>query len=267
MRKSKKAFTLIELLVVISIIALLVSILMPALGLAREQAKRVKCASNLHSIGQGVYMYGAENDDLLPEPAYETGNGAVWGPYASYAICIIDPALPFGDHITNTWNLGYLYQEDIIDQPETFYCESAKAIPNNKEQFYYEYYAGSNPWPWVSDFTVSGSLVRSSYSYVPQGKKKVDLGGNKYNEIVKKIAKLAPGKIMSVDALTRLDFLPHRRGMQDVAGVNALFSDGSVLFCNNPDAFDDIIWEPAPYKSGLASDYNFREIISLLEEQ
>ena len=62
----KKAFTLIELLVVISIIALLLSILMPALGRAREQARIVVCANNEKQIGTSLLMYAFENDDLFP---------------------------------------------------------------------------------------------------------------------------------------------------------------------------------------------------------
>ncbi len=65
-----KGFTLIELLVVISIIALLISILMPALGKARESAKSVKCMANLKSVGQAVAGYLTEYQDTLP-PSYQ----------------------------------------------------------------------------------------------------------------------------------------------------------------------------------------------------
>jgi prepilin-type N-terminal cleavage/methylation domain-containing protein len=55
--KKKKAFTLIELLVVVAIIALLVSILMPALGRAREMAKQLQCAAGLSGIGKAIALY------------------------------------------------------------------------------------------------------------------------------------------------------------------------------------------------------------------
>ena len=59
----KKGFTLIELLVVVSIISLLVSVLLPALGRAREMARATKCMVQLRAIGGAVHLYLAENED------------------------------------------------------------------------------------------------------------------------------------------------------------------------------------------------------------
>ena len=55
--KSRSGFTLTELLVVIGIIVLLIAILLPVLGRAREQANRARCAANLHAIGHALVSY------------------------------------------------------------------------------------------------------------------------------------------------------------------------------------------------------------------
>jgi prepilin-type N-terminal cleavage/methylation domain-containing protein/prepilin-type processing-associated H-X9-DG protein len=62
-RAPRKAFTLIELMVVVAIIALLISILLPSLAKAREQAYQVKCAANLHSIWQGIFYYAEDKQN------------------------------------------------------------------------------------------------------------------------------------------------------------------------------------------------------------
>jgi len=69
MSHRKHAFTLIELLVVISIIALLVGILLPALGAARRTAQNMVCLSNQRQIGIGIMGYAADNDSATPPAA------------------------------------------------------------------------------------------------------------------------------------------------------------------------------------------------------
>lgn len=66
-KRQRVGFTLIELLVVVSIIALLVSILLPALGRAREAAKQSVCLSNCSQMGKAVHMYAHDYDGFVPQ--------------------------------------------------------------------------------------------------------------------------------------------------------------------------------------------------------
>jgi len=74
MPAGSRGFTLIELLVVISVIALLIGIVLPSLGSARQTARRTKCTANLRSIGQGFSMYLKDSKDLFPRVRPLQGN-------------------------------------------------------------------------------------------------------------------------------------------------------------------------------------------------
>lgn len=105
-------FTLIELLVVVAIIAVLISILLPALGAAREQAKTAKCAANLRSVGQAFATYLAENQAIYPPSyAYPYGEGAGWDPLNQ------PKSHPYG-YLHWSW---FLFNRGAVDE-EAFTC-------------------------------------------------------------------------------------------------------------------------------------------------
>ena len=71
--RRRNGFTLVELLVVIGIIALLISILLPSLNKARQQANKAACLSNLHNIAVAMAMYTAQYKGGLPEGVGKSG--------------------------------------------------------------------------------------------------------------------------------------------------------------------------------------------------
>lgn len=105
---SSAAFTLIELLVVVSIIALLVSILLPALAKAREQAKGVVCQHNLHGLGLAYHVYAAENDGI-----FTLQRAGI--PYL------------YQDAFLNYCGPGLLYQEGYLGDLESLDCPNRKS--------------------------------------------------------------------------------------------------------------------------------------------
>ena len=119
-RRDQPGFTLIELLVVVSIIALLVSILLPSLAKAREHARRAVCSSNQRQMGICVSLYGHDYNDFIPHMYGYFGDypigSYIWYPptWTNIGLLIRRPANPDGQQPAG----GYL-------EPEFLYCPTA----------------------------------------------------------------------------------------------------------------------------------------------
>lgn len=126
--KRSKGFTLIELLVVVAIIALLVSILLPTLGRARELTKQALCSANLNGIGKAWVLYGNDANDQPPiMPDIQPDVGGDW-----------NAALKAGNDYTSAQmstaaqnNLALLVKQNIIGW-EIFLCPSVGTTKLNR---------------------------------------------------------------------------------------------------------------------------------------
>ncbi|MCC5829083.1 MAG: prepilin-type N-terminal cleavage/methylation domain-containing protein [Phycisphaeraceae bacterium] len=103
----RPAFTLIELLVVISIIALLIGILLPALGGARDVARTLKCMTQVRSIAQATVNYASDHEDWLPPVWVRAGI----------------EGYPNEDVFSNIFvRMGYMTAPEGIDNQSPFRC-------------------------------------------------------------------------------------------------------------------------------------------------
>ena len=140
----RNAFTLVELLVVVAIIALLVSILLPSLGRAKEHAYRVRCLAHLQNLVKAHHVYGAMFNEYLPGP-----NG------------IVDMSLPndpYGMLACTSTNTGLLGKAGVVTSPEMWMCPKVKLpCPG----IWYE----THGYPWGHEGWTETMIRENPYTY------------------------------------------------------------------------------------------------------
>jgi prepilin-type N-terminal cleavage/methylation domain-containing protein len=152
--KKRYAFTLVELLVVIGIIALLVGILLPTLGKAREASKRTACLSSMRELGNALRLYAVAYKDQIPIGYMDQHQFSFFVNWNN-------------TNGTKVSLLGLLAISKLTTNPKVFYCAS-----NDNPQFMYN--TPENPWPafdkWPNDprFTTPGlGHTRITYNLRP----------------------------------------------------------------------------------------------------
>ena len=208
-RPAGAAFTLVELLVVVGIIALLISILLPALNKAREQARRTQCLSNLRQVYTMLHLYSMSyKNDVVP---LGTWNGYNQQNYMVWFKSEPEPIM-----------FGLLHASNLATVPEAFYC------PSEIHQDHL-FNTPTNPWPPKPGI---GSNVRLGYGCRPidYEDRQISWGGSVAyaDQTAASFRWPRLSKYKNLAILADYVSSPQRVLWRHVKGINVLYGNGSA---------------------------------------
>jgi len=218
-----RGFTLIELLVVISIIAIMIALLLPALGSARDAATDTQCKANLRSTHQLLYAFASDQRGKLPL-GYRGGrvqwNTMVYsGTSAKFVL------------------FGRLYVDGYADDGQALYCPAETAASQ-------AYDTDKNPWPPGEDPSAN---VQAGYASYPFMDWVWAATPDELDQPWPNLDTLEPAQPLLADGVG----LPERLDSRHVDGVHVLYADAGVAWQDRA-GFDT----PLSQCDGLDADNN-----------